>query len=424
MIHSLLQILAFQIVFLAVYDLILKKETFFNLNRTYLLLTSVLSIVLPFITIGYIQQNVPQEYVFELPAVLISANTSEIIVGGTSFWPPILLAIWFIGSLISTLLLIFKFHKIKVLKVTGTLKIFQNFKLIVLPTTDAAFSFFDTIFLGANISEENRASIIAHEKIHIQHNHSLDLLFFEILHVIFWFNPMVYLFQNRMATIHEFVADAEVTAEKDKKQYYQNLLSEVFQTEKISLINTFFNHSLIKKRIIMLQKSKSKRMMQLKYLLLLPLIGLMLIYASCSDEAGRKENEVVHTDTPEAGKEITDIPFGAIGKVPTYPGCSGDNETMKKCMSLKISELVNENFNTELANELNFSGMQRIAIQFKIDKTGRIVDVRASSLSNTPELEAEAIRVVKLLPQMEPGEQKGEKVGVLYSLPVVFEVLK
>ncbi len=422
MIHSVLQIFAFQILFLVVYDLFLKNETFFNLNRLYLLLTSILGFALPFITIGYIQQKLPQEYVFDLPAVLIGINTSETVSSGAPMLLPSLLGLWVIGSLISTIFLIRKFYKIAQLKASGTSEILQGFKLVILPKTNMAFSFLDTIFLGENISEENKANIIAHEKIHIDHKHSLDLLLFEFLRIIFWFNPMVYVFQNRIATLHEFIADAKVTTQKDKKQYYQNLLSEVFQTEKISFINTFFNQSLIKKRIIMLQKSKSKKVMQLKYLLLLPIIGLMLVYASCSDEMGKKENEVVQISTIDAKKEIVDVPFSVIEKVPTYPECSGDNESMKKCMSTKIAELINENFNTGLAEELNLSGMQRIATQFTIDKTGRVVDVRASSLSHTSELEAEAIRVVKLLPQMEPGEQNGEKVGVLYSLPIVFDV--
>jgi hypothetical protein len=89
-------------------------------------------------------------------------------------------------------------------------------------------------------------------------------------------------------------------------------------------------------------------------------------------------------------------------------------------MSQNIANFVNANFNIKLADELNLSGQQRIAVQFKIDKTGKTVDVRARA--QNPELEAEAIRVVQKLPQMQPGEQKGEKVGVLYSLPIIFEV--
>ncbi len=420
--HTLLQILVFQALFLAVYDLFLKKETFFNLNRIYLLLTPILGCILPFISINFLQQNIPQEFIFQLPTVIIGSNNPETVFNGT-IWFSIL---WLMGMLFSGLFFIWKFYKIIKLNFSGTIINSQNFKLVILPKTDTAFSFFNTIFLGENISKENKANIIAHEKIHIKQKHSLDLLFFEMLRIIFWFNPMVYLFQNRMATLHEFIADAKVAAEKDKKQYYQNLLSEVFQTEKISFINTFFNQSLIKKRIIMLQKSKSKKTAQLKYLVLLPAIFGMLFYTACSDNPKAEETQTVQQSDSEVipkadGSTETDVPFGTIEKVPVFPGCTGaDNETLKKCFSENISGFVGKNFNTKLANDLNLSGIQRIIVRFKIDKTGKIVDVQARAPK--PELEAEAIRVIEKLPQMEAGEQEGEKVAVLYSLPIVFEV--
>lgn len=470
MIHTLFQIFVFQVLFLAVYDLFLKKETFFNLNRLYLLIAPILGFILPFVSLGFIQQRIPQEYIIQLPAVVIGGGVSEMVSSGNNWWIPNFTALWIFGMVLSALLLCVKFYKIIKLKFTANTQKFPKFKLVTLPKTDIAFSFFNSIFLGENISEENKASIIAHEKIHIEQKHSLDLLFFEMLRIVFWFNPMIYLFQNRIATLHEYIADAKVTIQKDKKQYYQSLLSEVFQTEKISFINTFFNQSLIKKRIIMLQKSKSTKTAQFKYLLLLPIICGMLVYTACSNDpkaeeqqnVSQSDSEVMNkinelaeaimkkgTMTPEEEKalklltteaqpgdkvytsvqeyldETKDendlaVPFAAIDKVPAYPGCSGDNEALKQCFSERISAFVGENFTTKLGNDLGLMGRQRIVVQFKIDKSGNIV--RATAKAAKPELEAEALRVVSLLPQMLPGEQDGKKVSVIYSLPIVFEV--
>lgn len=470
MIHSIIQILAFQILFLAVYDLFLKKETFFTLNRIYLLITPILGFILPFISIGFIEQNIPQEYIFQLPAVVIGGEVTEMASIENNGWVPNFTFIWILGMTFSTLVFCWKLYKITKLKLMGNTEKFEDVKLVSLPNTNLAFSFFRTIFLGENISAENKASIIAHEKIHIEEKHSLDLLFFEMLRIVFWFNPMIYLFQNRITTLHEFIADAKVAIQNDKKQYYQRLLSEVFQTEKISFINTFFNQSLIKKRIIMLQKSKSTNSAQFKYLLLLPIIGGMLIYTACSNEPKAEETQAVQksdsevmtkinelseaimkkgTMTPEEekalklltteaepgdkvytsvqefldetkGEEDSSVAFSEIEKVPTYPGCSGDNEILKKCFTERISGFVGENFNTKLGKELGLLGRQRIIVNFKIDKSGNIV--RATAKAAKPELEAEAIRVISKLPQMQPGEQNGEKVNVLYSLPIIFEV--
>lgn len=471
MIHTILQILVFQLLFLAVYDLFLKKETFFNLNRAYLLLTPTLSIILPFVSLDFLQENIPQEYVVQLPAVILG-NTASEAGSNATFWMSTLSSLYFIGVLFTSFIFSFNLLKIAKLRVSGKKKNFKGTRLILLPKTDLTFSFFSTIYLGETVSEENKASIIAHEKVHIQQKHSYDLLYFELLRIVFWFNPLVYMFQNRIATLHEYIADSEITRNKDKKQYYQNLLSEIFQTKQISFVNTFFKQSLIKKRIIMLQKSKSQKGAQVKYLLLLPIIFSMLFYTSCSNEPKPEEiqstsqsdsevmtkiNELaeaimkkgdmtaeeekalklltteaqpgdkVYTSVREylddtKGENGTDVPYSVIDQVPAYPGCSGDNETMRKCMSTKIAESINSNFNTSIANDLNISGRQRIAVQFKIDKTGNVTDVRARA--KHPELEAEAMRVVNLLPQMKPGEQKGEKVGVLYSLPIVFDVVE
>lgn len=435
MIHTLLQILVFQLLFLVVYDLFLKKETFFNLNRIYLLLTPILSVVLPFVRIGFIQQNIPQEFYAQMPAVILGETASK--TGSTSLlWFMSLKNLWTIGMIVSTLIFCYKIFKIIKLKRSGTTKYVDGNRLTMLPKTDTAFSFFNTIYLGENISEENKENIIAHEKTHVQQKHSLDLLYFELLRIVFWFNPLVYIFQNRISTLHEYIVDAEISRRTSKKDYYQNLLSEVFQTEKISFVNTFYKKSLIKNRITMLEKSKSTKNRMMKYLLMLPLLGGMLIYTSCVNDSVESLNQEQETmnqlpppppppppapPVPPAYKESGDeVPYAVIQKVPTYPGCTGDNEALKECMSTKIAEAINANFNTDIAGALNLSGRQRITVQFKIDKTGTVTDIRARAPQ--PELEAEAIRVVKLLPKMTPGEHRGEKVGVLYSLPIVFEV--
>ena len=89
-------------------------------------------------------------------------------------------------------------------------------------------------------------------------------------------------------------------------------------------------------------------------------------------------------------------------------------------MSSKISEFINKKFDTNLASDLGLEGRQRIAVQFKIDKSGRVVDVRARAPH--PRLEREAMDVVQSLPNMTPGKQRGKPVGVLYSLPIVFDI--
>ncbi len=143
-----------------------------------------------------------------------------------------------------------------------------------------------------------------------------------------------------------------------------------------------------------------------------------------STEANQEEEivEVEEIVEEEVEEEIADVPFAVIENVPVYPGCENEssNNAKKRCMSEKVQKFVQKKFDTELANDLGLDGKQRIFVQFKIDKSGDIVDVRARAPH--PRLEREAIDVVKSLPKMTPGKQRGKAVGVLYSLPILFQV--
>ncbi|MDR6300174.1 energy transducer TonB [Mesonia maritima] len=138
-----------------------------------------------------------------------------------------------------------------------------------------------------------------------------------------------------------------------------------------------------------------------------------------------EEPEIVEVaEVSEVADEepIADVPFTAIEDVPIFPGCEKykTNAERRKCMSEKVSDFVNNKFNTELGSELGLSGVNRVYVRFKIDSKGKIVDVQARAPH--PRLQKEAERVVKMLPQMTPGKQRGQAVGVLYSLPIIFQV--
>lgn len=132
--------------------------------------------------------------------------------------------------------------------------------------------------------------------------------------------------------------------------------------------------------------------------------------------------EIEKIEEVEIEEEIINVPFAVIENVPIYPGCENEanNADRKKCMSMKIQEFVQRKFNTDLASELGLEGRQRIHVQFRIDHTGKVVDVRARAPH--PRLEKEALNVVSSLPDMQPGKQRGKPVGVQYALPIIFDV--
>jgi protein TonB len=139
-----------------------------------------------------------------------------------------------------------------------------------------------------------------------------------------------------------------------------------------------------------------------------------------------EQEEIVEIDevSEEVGVEevIADVPFTIIENVPIYPGCEKmkNNADRKKCMSEKITKFVNREFNTGLATDLGLEGRQKISVQFKIDSKGNVVGIQ--SIAKHPKLRSEAARVIKKLPTMIPGMQRGKPVGVIYALPIIFQV--
>ncbi|WGK66208.1 M56 family metallopeptidase [Croceiramulus getboli] len=460
----LVEIILFQSVFLSIYGLFLRKETHFTANRVYLLLTPVLALVLPLIKIPQLQTALPPtltQWVYELPTVFIGESQEVVqeslapvtIEAGSSFpW----LYLYLLGALVGLGILAFKWRKLNQFKAGKSLSIDDHITLIELPESTEAFTFLNTIFLGSAIDPLSRKQILIHEKVHVKHKHSWDLLYFELLRIVFWFNPLVYLYQGELRALHEYIADAQAAKQTEPKSYYQGLLSQVFGTQQLSFINTFYHYSLIKKRILMLSKPQSRKQSLLKYLLLIPILAGMLFYVSCTSQdlnteqgsvdqkiaelqlaieeqgeltaeqrsrlsqtiGGSGDNTFIHE---EQRKELEEIPFAVIDEIPVYPGCEGlDNQAAKKCMSQKISSLVGTNFDTSVGKDRDMKGTNRVYVRFKIDKNGQVTDIQ--SRAEYPELEQEAERVIKMIPAMKPGKQKGKTVSVLYSLPIIFKI--
>jgi bla regulator protein BlaR1 len=413
MINYIIQVVLFQVLFLAIYDFFLSKETFFTKNRWYLLSTPIVSFLLPLVQIPSFQKAIPQAYIYYMPEIILSP---ERIIQEASWYQSVnyLDILFGIGVLLFSI-----FFFSKVLQLIHLTRVYRGIKkegytLVLIPKQSKAFSFFNYIFLGEEIPDAQKEQIIAHELVHSKQKHSLDLLFFELLKIVMWFNPMVYSYQKRITLVHEYISDAVATKSEPKDAYINQLLSNFFQVENIAFINQFYKQTLIKKRIIMMKKKQSKKMNQLKYLVLIPVLLSMLFYTSCSSSRKVNKNEVTKKEEIIEIQEITEsVSFIKIEKGPTFPGCDiGD----KDCFSKNVQKHFSRNFNSKLPNSLGLSaGKKRVFIGFKVDVNGGVVDVKVRAPH--PKLKAEVLRVMKTLPKMLPGQIKGENVAVNYTIP-------
>jgi len=416
MIQYILECIAFQLLFLVIYDFFLKKETFFQWNRVYLLGTFLLSLILPWVKIEAFKQQVPQtfaqypEYLWGLQneAVVVQVQESS---SWNFTWQE---GIFYGGMLVALVLFGLKIRQLYLLRKSGEKISYPLFTQIVIENSNIAFSFFKSIFIGDKVLKMKHDTIIAHELVHIKQRHTYDLLFFELMRIVGWFNPLVYVYQNRISELHEFIADAQVSKEH-KSDHYEQLLAQVFQTEHISFINQFFTKSLIKKRIVMLQKSKSKKIWQLKYLLLVPMVLGILFYTSCEMSPKSENNESINGTSLSTS---VDVPYAVVDEVPIFPGCE-DADDKRACFNEKIQKHIGKHFNyPQEAQDANIEG--RVSTMFTISSEGTIENIKMRGPDKL--LEDEVERIIKRLPKMSPGKQSGKPVNVPFSIPVVFKL--
>ncbi|PWK71425.1 outer membrane transport energization protein TonB [Mucilaginibacter oryzae] len=414
----LLLVNIYLLLFYGFYVLLLRKETFFQLNRLYLVSAAVLSFMIPVIQASWVQN------LFITQQVKYTLYNSPVLVYG--FRPieespvsigQILFIIYMAGILFLSARLIWQLIKLK--------------KVINQPDPAVSYSFFKTVKLNAD--GEVHEAISNHEDVHARQWHSADVLLVELVMIINWFNPVVYFYRMAIKHIHEFIADRQaIEAGTNKADYAMLLLSQTFHTPTHNLVNPFFNKSMLKARIMMLQKNNSQRIKLIKYGLSAPLFMLMMILSSATINNSNavavintNANKVFETPASKVAEITIDEPlpanndsvadsdttavFTAVENVPEFPG---GLEAFGKFLGRNIKY-------PATAREQKIQG--RVIITFIVEKDG--------SLSNekivrgiTGELNNEAMRVIALSPKWKPGIQNGRPVRVQYSVPINFSL--
>lgn len=267
----LVQVNLYLILFYSFYRLVLFGETFHHLNRAYLIVSALLSFGIPLWYSEYVQSWIITKEINEAfytlydPSMIFIRPTK-----GVSFtWADILEGLYIIGISICTVRLIITLLQLIVVLKN---KDFEKF---------TAFSFFGYSFVDETLKK--RETILAHEHVHMQQLHSADVMIFEVIAILNWFNPVVYHYKKDIKHIHEFIAD-DIAAqnEKSKADYAMLLFTQEFGLQPDQLTNRFFTHSTLKRRIQMLSKPQSRRIMLLKYGLSVPLFMLMLVLSSAT----------------------------------------------------------------------------------------------------------------------------------------------
>lgn len=409
-------------IFALVYVLFLRKETFFVLNRIYLLASVVFSFLLPFIHFQVNSKlgsfmldevtNAETGYPNLLQTVFVySTNLSGAFEKAIQSIGLIRL-IYLSGTAIFLIIFLYRLLQITVLILKNESELKNGIRVVKIDRDTTPFSFFNFVFISKNNADSpGMREMLAHETEHVRQGHSFDVMIFELLTIFQWFNPFIWLLKRSIRENHEFLADNGVLKPGVSSAAYRMLLLNSSFLQQPVIVNNF-NYSLIKIRIKMMTKIKSSKTAVLKLSMgVMVTTALLLIFAFDIDGNQLRDNkpDLKQAEVVDQQKSIrTKEPvFVKADQMPVFPG--GESALIKF-----ISDEV------KYPDDAKKAGIQgKVIVSFVINKDGKVVNPKI--LRNVhSSIDQEALRVVKMMPQWKPGKNKGEIVSVQYTLPISF----
>lgn len=435
------------ILFYAFYRLFFYKDTFFKLRRCILLAFFGLALIYPLFNIQeWIREQEPiieaiQLYSAMLPEATVTTDQAS------THWSSILRESAFYLYIGGVILLTIRF----LLQISGILWLafkskpawIQRIKVYILTKPAGPFSFFRFIFLHPqNHSEKEIEEILIHEYTHVSQWHSADVIVSEIISILCWFNPFLWLLKREVRHNLEYLADSHVLASGyDSRTYQYHLLGLAHQGLRGSSLYNSFNILHLKNRIIMMNKKRTHKWGKAKYLIFIPIIALLLILSNIEsisrltkdmlpsktatpteqnsedsdiDAQGNLDPLVVvgyalDKDTPDKPAASERTVFTVVDEMPQFPG--GEKELLKF-----IAQNVRY---PQDAIEDGISG--RVTASFIVNEDGSSSDIQILR-SVSPSIDAEAKRVLSIMPPWIPGRQKGIDVAVKYTVPITFRL--
>ncbi len=419
------------LVLLVCYCLTFQNSKTHQFNRFFLLFSLVFPLILPFLSFEIIQEIPKSTFeIGNIQAIAIKNNNDN------NFLE---IAIWSIYCIVTLVLFIrfnrniFKFFsKIK----SNEIQKYQNAKLVLMNEKTLPHTFFNFIFINKQDFENGKIEpeLFTHELTHVNQKHTLDILFIELLKVVFWFNPIFYYFKKAIQLNHEFLADENVNRNHNNISFYQTLLLTKNCNINYHLASNL-NYQLTKKRFIMMTKTSSRTINLIKKISILPIIfGLVLMFCLktvAQNKITKKTKKYkVSTKKTTSKKTIKKntyniSPLEKPGDIPEFkepetysPICGFPIEITPEFPGGTVAfyKFIGDNYN--VPKEKGLKG--KIFIQFVVETDGSLTDVKCLRDIGY-ETGYEAIRVVKTSPKWTPAVNDGKPVRCTYQLPISIE---
>lgn len=302
-------------VFYLFYYFFLKKENCFNYNRFYLLAAVIFSVVFPLIHVNYNPVAMPEALnnLHETTNVFNYENTPyEYTISAKNerpffFWWEALAFIYGVATILLGIKLFIQIRTVRdfIWSRRNNTRFNRHYFLINTDGYMPTFAFFNYLFWDnkQELTATEKEQIIAHEEVHIRQWHSIDIILMEVLKVIFWFNPLIYLYKSTFEEVHEYEADFIAVQQGNKKAYTRLLVKMVFNKMGFNLGSHFARNKTLKRvnRII-----DNKKTNALKLLLPIPMVALLFFIFSC-DSVKINHDIEINEIAYQAGFENQDI---------------------------------------------------------------------------------------------------------------------
>ena len=406
--------------FCIVYLLLVRNLTFYRLNRFFLLSAIALSFVIPVLHIELLTAKPAAMANIVLDTLFVS-DTYPVSSADQAFsWTSLVTYGYFAVALLFAGFFIYQILGLLTLVRRHGIKRRKGSFLVTIPDALPAFSFFNVLFINASVSADEKGNpVIQHELAHARQFHSADILLLELVKIVQWFNPFIFIVQRLVKETHEYLADEAVLEQNsDSAGYRLLLLSQVFGIQPG--ISNSFNHSLIKKRFTMMSKKKSPMIRQVRYLLLLPVAFLLVLFLSSQGNAfsqEKKKQEIAPPPPPPPPPPVDytvtengDSVYLDVDEPPLFEG--GGIESVQKYVQEKLT----------YPPEAKASKIQgKVMVQWIVNEKGEVTNVKIVR-GVTKELDQEAFDIISSMPDWKPGIKDGKPVKVQFTMPILFKI--
>ena len=407
------------------YRLTVSRDTFFGLRRLTLWLIYAVALMVPAFNLEYWVRETPtmasMANVYAdtfYPVAVVKAQAPGLT------WMDVLQGIYWAGVAALSLRMVWQLFSIIRLAVISRKQEVEGITVHLLKGEGSPFSFFRWVFMYPSTLEGRQLhEVMVHECTHVSGLQSLDTLFSELFSIACWFNPFAWLMKQEVRMNLEYLADESVLSDGNARKSYQyHLLGLAYrQPNESTKIANNFNLLPLKKRIKMMNKRRTSEIGKAKYLLFAPLAGALLMVSnieSVAREIGEQFPEVAEvqqkaeakaSDATAPADTTKNVVYDVTETMPQFPGGQG---VLMKYLAANIKYP---------ASAVKAKKQGRVLVTFVIQKDGSVTNARIAR-SVDPELDAEALRIVKAMPNWTPGTQDGKPVNVKYIIPVKFSL--